>query len=303
MYTLKDYFQKKYNTKVYKISIDAGFTCPNRDGTKATGGCIYCTPRGSGTGLLKKGLSIKEQIKINREFLKKRYNAKKFFYYFQAYSNTYGPVQKLKDIYDQALSVKSDDVIGLIIGTRPDCIDKEKLKLISSYHPQYEVWIEYGLQSIHEKSLKYINRQHTLNDYVKAIQLTKKFPLKITTHIIVGLPGESYEDILSTVKFVIKLNHIDSIKIHSLYIPKNTKLEKIYQKKKIKLMSMEEYIQTACDILEILPDNLIISRITGEIDKYKLAAPEWALKKQKVISAINSEMKKRNSFQGKYSKE
>lgn len=293
MFTLKDYFTSKYKAKVYKITIDAGFTCPNRDGTKGEGGCIYCDPHGSGNAQFSKGLSIEEQVNRNKEFLKKRYKAEKFFLYFQAFTNTYASVDKLKKIYERGISSCGDDLLGIIIGTRPDCIDKKKLKLISSYSTKYEVWIEYGLQSIHQKTLDFINRKHNVDDYIKAVILTKKYPIKITTHIIIGLPYETHDQIMETARFIIKHNKIDSIKIHSLYIPKNSGLEKLYKKKKFNLMTMEEYVQTTVDILKILPEDMIIARITGEIDKSQLVAPGWVLKKQDVIAGIKKELVKR----------
>jgi len=301
-YSLKDYFLEKFHSKVYKITLDAGFTCPNRDGTKGFGGCIYCDPMGSGNGLLREGLSLKEQIHRGKEFLKKRYNAEKFFLYFQSFTNTYAKTEKLKEIYDEALNFGGNDIIGLIVGTRPDCIDEKKLNLLASYTDRYEVWIEYGLQSIHSKTLKFINRGHTVEDYINAVNLTKNFPLKITVHIIVGLPYESREDILETIKFIVKHNKIDAIKIHSLYIPKGSRLEKVYLKEKFKLLTMEEYINIVADIIEFLPPKLVIARITGETTKENLVAPEWVLKKQIVINNIKEELKKRNSYQGKFFK-
>ncbi len=293
MYTLKNYFQSKFNISVYKITIDAGFTCPNRDGTKSTGGCIYCDPYGSGNGQFSKCISIEEQVENNKRFLKKRYNAEKYFLYFQAFTNTYAPVEKLKEIYDKGIAGGKDDILGIIIGTRPDCIDEEKLKLIASYYPEYEVWIEYGLQSIHQKTLDFINRQHSVDDYLKAVELTRKYPVKIATHIIAGLPYETRDHIMETVRFLVKHNKIDALKIHSLYIPKGSGLEKLYHQKKFDLMAMQEYIQTVVDILEIMPENMIIARLTGEIDKHHLVAPDWVLKKQKVLTGINEEMKNR----------
>ncbi len=286
MITIKEYFQSKYKARVYKITIDAGFTCPNRDGTKGRGGCIYCDPFGSTNNPLNRAMSIEEQVRKNRDFLKKRKKAEKFFLYFQAFTNTNAPVDKLKEIYDKAISADQGDILGMIIGTRPDCIDEEKLKLISSYYPKYEVWIEYGLQTMHQKTLDFINRKHSLDDFIKAVDLTKKYPIKIAVHIIIGLPGESRKMIMDTARFIAKLDRIDAVKIHSLFIPKGSGLEKIYKKKKFKLMSMKEYIITAADIIRVLPEDMIIARLTGETEKSRLIAPKWVLNKQKVIKAI-----------------
>ena len=281
------------------MTIDAGFTCPNRDGTKGKGGCIYCDPFGSGNAQFGKGISIEEQVNQNRVFLKKRYNAERFFLYFQAFSNTYAPVCELKEIYDKGISAGQDDILGIIIGTRPDCINEKKLELIASYHPAYEVWIEYGLQSIHQKTLDFINRQHTVDDYAKAVELTKKYLIKITAHIIVGLPYETHDQIMETARFLTEHDKIDALKIHSLYIPEGSGLENLYHQKKFRMMTMQEYIQTVVDILEILPENMIIARLTGEIDKHHLIAPDWVSKKQKVLAGINEEMKNRGLKWGK----
>ncbi len=299
-YSLKDYYKKKFGGKIYKITLDAGFTCPNRDGSKGYGGCIYCDAKGSGNGASLKKLSLKEQIIKGKEFLRKRYKAEKFFLYFQAFTNTYGSPAYLKKVYDEAIQYGGDDIVGIIIGTRPDCIDIEKLELISSYTKRYEVWIEYGLQSIHQKSLDFINRCHTLDDYIDAVELTKKFPIKITTHIILGLPVENREEMLETVKFIANFNKIDAIKIHSLYIPKDSRLAYIYKKEKFSLFNEEEYVKLLADAIEILPPDLIIARLTGETSKENLVAPLWVLNKQKVINDLIAELKKRDSFQGKF---
>ncbi len=297
-YSLKDYYNEKFNTKVYKITIDAGFTCPNRDGTKGYGGCIYCDAAGSGNGAFKKHISIKEQVLLGKQFLKKRYKAEKFFLYYQAYTNTYANISVLKNKYDNGIKYDDNDIVGLIIGTRPDCIDAEKLDLISSYTDKYEVWMEYGLQSIHQKSLDFINRKHSLDDYIKAVELTKKYPVKITTHIILGLPTESKDEMMETVKFVAK-SKSDAVKIHSLYIAKNSGLAKIYMDRPFKLLNEKEYIELLSDAVENLPPDMIIARLTGETNKENLVAPFWVLNKQKIIREFNNLMHKRDSFQGK----
>ncbi len=293
-YSLKDYYIEKYGTKVYKITIDAGFTCPNRDGTIGYGGCIYCDEQGSGRGQFKQNLSVKDQILKTKKILQKKYKAKKFALYFQAFSNTYAPVEQLKKIYEEGISCDEGDIVSLIIGTRPDCIDEEKLKLISSYYPRYEVWIEYGLQSIHQKTLEWINRGHTTKEYVKAITLTKKFPIKITTHIIIGLPNETYNDMMETINFIVN-NKVDAMKIHSLYIHKNSRLAVVYHKKSFPLLTQNEYIKIIVDILEILPKDIIIARLTGETDRDNLIAPPWVLNKQKVIEGIKKLLAERRS--------
>ncbi|MBU1078461.1 MAG: TIGR01212 family radical SAM protein [Spirochaetes bacterium] len=302
IYTLKDYFQEKYKVRVYKIIVDAGFTCPNRDGTKGEGGCLYCDPQGSGNNTFSKGVLLEEQVRHGRAFLKKRYRAEKFYIYFQAFSNTYAPVDELKALYDRAVGCDEGDIVGIMIGTRPDCIDREKLEMIASFAPKYDVWIEYGLQTIHQKTLEFINRKHTADDYVSAVDLTADLPLKITTHIIAGLPHESKQEIMETVRFLVKKNRIHALKIHSLFVPRGSALETLYQEKKLNIMSMEEYVHLVTDIIEVLPPHLIVARMAGETYKGNLVAPDWADDKQKVIREIYKELKRRGSFQGKKNK-
>lgn len=298
-YPLSQYLKERFNTRVYKITIDAGFTCPTRDGTKGEDGCIYCDAYGSGNRLFRKK-SIEEQIESGRKFLAKRYKAEKFLVYFQAFTNTYASTDRLKKIYDKVKENDKGDIVGIIIGTRPDCIDSKKLELISTYTDKYEVWIEYGLQSIHKESLKFIGRGHTVDDYINAVALTHKYPLKITTHIIVGLPTETPSNMLETAKFVATSGYSDAIKIHSLYIPKSSRLAIIYEKEKFRLLSLDEYVEIVANILEILPENMVIARLTGETRKDELIAPVWVLKKQIIIRKIVEILQQRNSYQGKY---
>jgi hypothetical protein len=216
--------------------------------------------------------------------------------YFQSFSNTYAPVETLKKIYDSALI--HPDIVGIIIGTRPDCINKEKIELIRSYSGKYEVWVEYGLQTIKESTLKYLNRGHGFQDFVNAVQMTSGSGINITGHIILGLPGETRSDMLSTAEALTKLP-VQGIKIHSLYIEKGTQLYEGYRGDKFRLMSLDEYVQTVCDILEILPAEMVIHRLTGDPDPGLLAVPEWTRAKNSVLNAIRSEMSGRGSWQGK----
>ncbi|MDD5065810.1 MAG: TIGR01212 family radical SAM protein [bacterium] len=300
-YSLKDYFAKKYNKKIHKITIDAGFTCPTRDGTKGRDGCLYCDARGSGNGSFNRGMSVADQVKQARKYLRERHNAEKFFLYYQAFTNTYADAGRLKAVYDEGLGCDEGDIAGLIIGTRPDCVDEEKIRLIAGYHPGYEVWIEYGLQSIHQRTLDLIQRGHGKEDYSRAVRMTECFPVNMTTHIIVGLPHETHNKIMETIRFILKTGGVRSLKIHSLYIPLGSKLAELYQKERFKLMTRDEYIRTAADILEVLPPDIIISRLTGETSRAELLAPEWVLDKQGVIRGITEELRRRGSWQGKHS--
>ena len=248
--TLKTMNDKKYNQfsrhlesvfccKVYKITLDAGFNCPNRDGTISYGGCIFCDESGSFSKCHDNLLSIEKQIEVGIERQRKRFKAEKFLSYFQAFTNTYATVEQLKKIYDSALSYK--DIVGMSIGTRPDCVDPEKIDLISSYTDNHYVWIEYGLQSIHNKTLKAINRGHSYEDFVKAVKLTQNRGINICAHVIIGLPGETKEDMLETAKAIAELG-IDGVKIHAYCALKGTKLAQMYDAGEFNPLSQNEYV-------------------------------------------------------------
>ncbi len=289
------HLQDIFNCKVYKITLDAGFSCPNRDGTISDRGCVFCDTGGSFSQAHSSSLPIEEQLQEGIIQLKKRFKAEKFISYFQAYTNTYAPVEKLKDLYDRGVS--HPDVVGLSIGTRPDCVDEEKLDLIASYKDDYLVWVEYGLQSIHNKTLEAINRGHSFEDFIKAVEMTKKRGINICAHVIIGLPGESREDILETAKKLAEIG-VDGVKIHLLCVLKNTELENQYNKGLINLLSMKEYLETVCDFLELLPPTVSIHRLTGNGLKRLLVAPKWLDEKFKVLNMIDRELERRDSRQG-----
>lgn len=289
------YLKNKYGAKVYKITIDAGFSCPNRDGHISTGGCIFCDEGGSFSQAHSNKLSIEEQVEIGAETLAKRFKAQKFMSYFQAYSNTYKPVSELEKIYSSALCNK--DIVGLSIGTRPDCIDDEKLKLISSYKDDYYTWIEYGLQSVHDKTLKRINRGHDYDTFLKAYEKTKEYGINVCVHVIFGL-WETHEEIMQTAQTLAKLG-IDGVKIHMLVALEGTKLAQIYNHGDITFMSEDEYINTVCDFLEYLPQTTTIHRLAGNGLKKELIAPRWIGKKLDCLNKIDREFLRRDSYQSK----
>ncbi len=290
-----DYLRNLYGVKVYKVTLDAGFTCPNRDGTISNEGCIFCDGGGSFSQLYPHDISIKEQLDLGIKLSKEKYKAQKFLAYFQAYSNTYKPVNELQKIYDDALS--HEEVIGMNIGTRPDCVDDEKLDLISDYSKNYYVWLEYGLQSIHEKSLKFINRGHSFETFVKALKETQKRNINVCAHVILGLPNETREDMLQTAKVLGDLG-IDGVKIHLLCVLQNTRLTKLYYQGKIPMMEEDEYVETACDFLELLPPSVTIHRLAGNGLKPNMLAPAWLSKKFVVLNKIDKLLEQRNSYQG-----
>ncbi len=295
-YPLSDFLRKRFGCRVYKISLDAGFTCPNRDGKIAHGGCIYCDSRGSASPMINSTSPIRKQMEMGMAFVRKRYKAKKFIAYFQAFSNTYASVEELNKYYDEALDF--EDVVGLSIGTRPDCVSDSALDLIEGYAQNYHVWVEYGIQSVHLRTLKLINRAHGLAEFIDAVLRTKGRNINICAHVILGLPGEDKDDMLETARVMAALC-LEGIKIHSLYIVRGTALEQMYRNGEYKPLTFEEYVSIAADFLELLPSDMVIQRLTGETPKDILVAPEWTLDKQRVLTDISEELKRRDSWQGK----
>lgn len=295
-YTLNEFLKEKFGEKVKKIPLDAGLTCPNRDGTKGFGGCIYCDPKGSGTGLYKEGKSLDEQLRYFLELFKKK-NFKKFIAYFQSFSNTYAPIEKLKKLYDTVFIDPS--IVGLAIGTRPDCVDEKVVNLLKTYQEKgYYLWIELGLQSIYNETLKLINRGHTFEDFLKAYYLLKENDIPVVVHIIFGLPKETKEMMMETVKTLAKLK-IDGIKFHALYIPKGSKMEEMYLRGEYKPLKMEEYIELVAYALTYLPPSTVIHRVCSEAREEDILAPTWVSKKMEVINLLRKIMNEKKLYQGK----
>jgi len=289
------YLRSLFGCRVQKITVDAGLSCPNRDGTVSTGGCIFCNARGSGTGAFSRGLTITEQVAQGKKFLARRYKAKKFLVYFQSFSNTYAPVDKLKMLYDEALD--DEDVVGLSIGTRPDCVDRPVLELLQEYAGRRLIWIEYGLQSASDKTLEFINRGHDVRSFENAVKATSNRGIKICAHVIIGLPGETRKDILNTAGAISDLG-IDGVKLHLLYVVKGTPLEALYRKGDYRCLEQQEYVDLVCDFLEHIPPQMVIQRLTGDPHPEELAAPQWARKKTDTLGKIRETLEKRNSWQG-----
>ena len=284
----------KFGAKVYKITLDAGFSCPNRDGTISSGGCIFCDEGGSFSQAHSNLLSIEQQVQEGIKNLTTRFKAEKFMSYFQAYSNTYKPVKELEKIYNSAL--KEDKIIGLSIGTRPDCVDDEKLSLIAGYKDDYYTWVEYGLQSVHDKTLKKINRGHDFDCFLRAYEKTKEKGINVCVHVIFGL-WEDHDEIMQTAQKLAQLQ-VDGVKIHMLCALENTRLADMYRHGEIDFMSEDEYVSMVCDFLEYLPPNTSIHRLAGNGLKKNLIAPRWLGKKLDCLNKIDREFIKRNSYQG-----
>ena len=294
-YTLDYYYKNKYKNKIAKISLNGGFTCPNKDGNKGRGGCIYCSKLGSGdfAGSLKN--TLVEQFYEVKEKMDMKWPGCFYIGYFQANTNTYAKVDVLKQKYEPILEL--DKVVGLAIATRPDAIDDECLEYLDDLNKRTDLTIELGLQTIHEETTNFINRGHDLHCFVEMVKKLRDRNIEVVVHIINGLPYETKEMMLETVSFINKLN-IQGIKIHMLHVIKNTALEEIFKKEKFHLLTKEEYVDITCDQLEILNKDIVVHRITGDADKEELIAPLWTLKKLDVIDAIDMELDKRGTYQG-----
>ena len=287
--TVNQYLKEKYGQKIYKIAIDGGFTCPNRDGRLDTRGCIFCSAGGSGDFAEDRSLSITEQIERGKRRVESKMpsdqtGGNKYIAYFQAFTNTYAPVEHLKSLYME--SVRHPDIVAISIGTRPDCLPEDVLNLLGEINSIKPVWVELGLQTIHEKTADYIRRGYPLPVYDKAVEELKRRDIEIITHVILGLPGESREDMLESVKYVGD-SGVQGIKLQLLHVLKGTDLEKDYKAGLFKCMTMEEYIDLIADALDILPEDIIIHRMTGDGPKRILVAPEWSADKKRVLNELN----------------
>lgn len=294
-YTLDYYYKQKYNSKVSKISLNMGLTCPNKDGKVGFGGCIYCSKLGSGdyAGTITK--SLKEQFKEIKEVMDRKWPNSKYIAYFQANTNTYGPLDKLKKAWEEVLTY--DNVVGINISTRPDSINEDCYNYLEELNKKTDLVVELGLQTIHEKTSKLINRCHSLECFEDAVKELNKRNIKVLVHIINGLPYETKDMMLETIKYLNKLN-IWGIKIHMLHIIKNTALEKLYEKEKFHVLSKKEYVDIVCDQLELINENIVINRLTGDPKIDDLIEPTWLIKKVCVLNDIDKEQAKRNTVQG-----
>lgn len=294
-YSLNDFFKEHFGKKIYKVSLDGGFTCPNRDGTLSRTGCIFCSEKGSGDFAGKRGDDIYNQIEEQLKLIKKKFPTGEVIAYFQNFTNTYADVEYLREIYEKALS--HPRVIGLAIATRPDCLNDEVISLLSELNKKTFLWIELGLQTINDKVATIINRQYPLETYTKATEKLRENNIRFVTHIIIGLPGENEDDPLKTAIYAEKCGTW-GVKIHLLHILKNTRLEYMYNRNEIKLQKKSEYVKKVVKILENLSYNIVIHRITGDGNKNDLVGPMWSANKRDVLNSINKYMKEGNIYQG-----
>ena len=299
-YTLNYYYKKTYGSKVFKVALNGGFSCPNKDGKKGTGGCIYCSPSGSGDFAGNINEDILTQFENIKNMMLEKWPDAKYIGYFQANSNTYASVDKLKKLYETILNV--ENVVGLNIATRSDCFNEDIYNYLEDLNKRTDLVIELGLQSSKEETIEYINRKETKEEFESCINELKKRNIKYVIHIINGLPGETKEDMINTAKYVNSLNPF-GIKIHMLHVIKNTKLGDIYLKNPFHILTKDEYIDIVINQLEYLNENIVINRITGDPVKEDLIEPTWLLKKFVVLNDIDKEMVKRDTYQGSKIKE
>jgi radical SAM protein (TIGR01212 family) len=294
------YLREKFGCRVHKVSVDVGFTCPNRDGSVARGGCVYCNNESFVPPYARARFSLDRQIKTGMEYLRKRFKAQKFIIYFQAYTNTYDEVEKLEGLYREAL--EHDDVVGLAVGTRSDCIDEKKVKLFEELAKDWFVTVEYGIESIYDKTLEFMNRGHDYKSVVDAINLTRGRGIHIGAHIIAGFPTETEDEMLRMADEISQLN-VDSLKIHNLHIVKNTPLARVYAKEPFHLFSYEEYVDFISRFLERLSPEIIVERLFTDTPQDLLISPQWNKTHTEILRGIERELERRNTYQGRLFKE
>lgn len=282
------YLKDKFGQKVYKISLDGGFTCPNRDGKTGTRGCIFCSKGGSGDFAENREMSITEQIESGKKKVEKKIKSGKYIAYFQAFTNTYAPVETLRQKYEEAIN--HPDIVALSIATRPDCLGDDVLRLLDEMNKIKPVFVELGLQTIHQKSAKYIRRGYDLSVYDKAVRDLKKIGVNVVVHVILGLPNESENDMLETVKYVCE-SGANGIKLQLLHVIDGTDLAKDYEKGLFKTLEFDEYVNLIVKCVKIIPNDIVIHRLTGDGAKKDLIAPLWSADKKRVLNAINKALR------------
>lgn len=296
-YASSRFLRERFGGKVWRVTVDAGFTCPNVDGSVALGGCVYCDNRSFSPNRRLPHIGVRAQVERGVRILEKYYKADRFLVYFQAATNTYAPVEKLRRLYDEAL--EHPQIVGLVVGTRPDCLPAEVIELFQEYAQSRFVSVEVGLQSIHDRSLVWMNRGHTAANFVDAIQRCAGRGFEVASHVILGLPGESRADMLATADALAALP-VDAVKIHNLHVVRDTPLEGMYRSGAVRMLERAEYVGLVCDFLERLPPTMVIQRVSGDAPPEFLIAPQWCLEKQALLHAVQEELKRRDSWQGRW---
>lgn len=295
-HSLNYFLRNKFNEKVFKISLDGGFSCPNRDGTISSGGCLFCSESGSGDYAGSRTLSIGKQFCDVKEMMNKKWKEGKYIAYFQAFTNTYAPVEELREKYNEA--IKQEGVVALAIATRPDCLGDDVLDLLEEINKDIYVWVELGLQTVSDETARKINRGYKLEVYEEAIRKLKERNIDFVTHCIFGLPGETKEDMLKTVDYVAHTGS-KGIKFHLLHLMKNTPMVKLYERGELKFMSQDDYIDLICKAVSIIPEDMIVHRLTGDSPRDLLIGPMWSLKKWEILNAIDKALVDNGIYQGK----
>jgi len=295
-HTLNYFLREKFGEKVFKIALDAGFSCPNRDGTISSGGCLFCSARGSGDFAGNRIFSITKQFGDIKIMMSKKWKSNKYIAYFQAYTNTYGAIDTLRKKYEEA--VLQEGVVALAIATRPDCLNKDVLELIEEYSLRVYTWVELGLQTYNDESAEIINRGYKLAKFEEAIKELNKRKIDVVVHTIFGLPGESRVDMLKTIDYVAHKD-IKGIKMHLLHLMEDTPMVQLYKRGELKFLQQNEYIDIICTAITMLPPDMVIHRLTGDAPRELLIGPMWSLKKWEVLNAIDNKMKELDLYQGK----
>ncbi len=296
---LNSHLRRRFGQRVQKIALDAGFTCPNRDGRVSRGGCLYCNARGSGTGAWARGLNLTAQLRQGLARLKDRYQTDRFIAYFQSFSNTYAPVARLQALYDEVLGFP--EVVGLSVGTRPDCLEEGVLELLAGYARERLLWLELGLQSAHDRTLAALNRGHDVACFTRGVERAAALGLEVVAHVILGLPGEGPEEMAATADYLASLP-LQGVKIHLLYVVRGSALAHLYQQGAYTCLSEDSYVRLAVDFVELLPRRLVIHRLSGDPHPQELLAPSWCLNKARVLGRIREEFSRRGSSQGSRSR-
>ncbi|MCT8137254.1 TIGR01212 family radical SAM protein [Anaerobacillus sp. CMMVII] len=291
------HLRQQFGEKIFKIPLDAGFDCPNRDGSVASGGCTFCSERGSGDFAGDRKDDLITQFNNIKEKMHSKWPNGKYLGYFQAYTNTYAPVEQLREMYEVIL--EQEGVVGLSIATRPDCLPDDVVEYLGELNKKTYLWVELGLQTVHQRTADLINRAHDYQTYVDGVEKLRKHNIRICSHIINGLPLENYDMMMETAREVAKLD-VQGIKIHLLHLLKKTPMVKQYEKGMLEFMSAQDYIKLVCDQLEVIPPEMVIHRLTGDGPADLMIGPMWSLNKWEVLNGIEAELKSRNSWQGKY---
>jgi len=294
-HSLNYFLREKFGEKIFKISLDAGFSCPNRDGSINTGGCIYCSERGSGDFAGDRRFSISKQFDDIKAIMNKKWKNGKYIAYFQAYTNTYAPIEVLRSKYEEAL--EQEDVVALAIATRPDCLSDQVLDLLEELSKKTYIWVELGLQTTKEETATIINRGYPLSTFETALKKLNDRNIDVVVHTIFGLPGESKEDMLNTIRYVAS-RQISGIKLHLLHLLKDTPLVKLYKEGTLEFLSKEEYIDIIITAITMLPSNMVIHRLTGDAPRNLLIEPKWSLKKWEILNDIDKTMEDKGLYQG-----